>query len=272
MPSVELHLTFVIFAIMIPTIQNHRSVRDFQTGRSIPDPLMTELLAAAARASTVGNMQLYSMVVTHAGSPTFAALGPCHFNQPAAVSAGALVTFCADVHRFSMWCGQRGAEPGYDNLQWFMNAAIDALLASQNFSLEAEANGLGICYLGTTTYNAADIVRILHLPKGVVPVTTVAVGYPAEPLPPLTDRLPLEAVVHKDTYQDYTPEWIDEVWAAREASEETQRLLRENDLPNLARVFTERRYTKADNLHFSKAYLDVLREQGMFEFELVGAE
>ncbi|MCC8061857.1 MAG: nitroreductase family protein [Rikenellaceae bacterium] len=257
---------------MIPTIQNHRSVRQFEPGRTIPDPLMTELLAAAARASTVGNMQLYSIVVTHAGGPVFAELGPCHFGQPAAVTAGALVTFCADVHRFSLWCGQRGAEPGYGNLQWFVNAAIDALLASQNFSLEAEANGLGICYLGTTTYNAADIVRILHLPKGVVPVTTVAVGYPAEPLPPLTDRLPLEAVVHRETYQDYTPEWIDEVWAAREASEETQELLKANDLPNLARIFTERRYTKADNLRFSKAYLDVLRDQGMFEFELAETE
>lgn len=253
---------------MIPTIRNHRSVRNFEPGRTIPDSLMTELLAAAARASTVGNMQLYSIVVTQAGGPTFAQLGPCHFNQPAAVSAGALVTFCADVHRFSMWCRQRDAEPGYDNLQWFMNAAIDALLASQNFSLEAEANGLGICYLGTTTYNAADIVRILRLPKGVVPVTTVAVGYPAEPLPELTDRLPLEAVVHEDTYRDYTPERIDEAWAAREASEETADLLKANDLPNLARIFTERRYTKADNLHFSRAYLDVLRAQGMFEFEI----
>lgn len=253
---------------MIPTIECHRSVRNFEPGRTVPDSLMSELLAAAVRASTVGNMQLYSIVVTSAGSPVFDELGPCHFNQPAAVSAGALVTFCADVHRFSLWCRQRDAEPGYDNLQWFVNAAIDALLASQNFSLEAEANGLGICYLGTTTYQAADIVRILRLPKGVVPVTTVAVGYPAEPLPPLTDRLPLEAVVHKDTYRDYAPEEIDEIWAAREGSDETARLLRENGLPNLARIFTERRYTKADSLHFSRAYLDVLREQGMFEFAL----
>lgn len=257
---------------MIPTIQNHRSVRNFQPDRAIPDTLMNELLAAATRASTVGNMQLYSIIVSTAGSPTFTELAPCHFNQPAATGAAALVTFCADIHRFSQWCRQREAEPGYDNLQWFVNAAIDTLLASQNFSLEAEAHGLGICYLGTTTYTAADIVRILHLPKGVVPVTTVAVGYPAEPLPPLTDRLPLEAVVHRDTYQDYTPEQIDALWAEREASAETAQLLRENDLPNLARIFTERRYTKADNLHFSKAYLDVLREQGMFEFPLAPAE
>lgn len=257
---------------MIPTIRDHRSVRNFESGRTIPETLIDRLLEAAVRASTVGNMQLYSIIVTQADSPVFGELGPCHFNQPAAVSAGALVTFCADVHRFGRWCRQRGAEPGYDNLQWFVNAAIDALLASQNFSLEAEANGLGICYLGTTTYNAAEIVRILQLPRGVVPVTTVAVGYPAEPLPPLTDRLPLEAVVHRETYRDYTPEEIDRFWAAREASEETARLLKENDLPNLARIFTERRYTTADNLHFSRAYLDVLRQQGMFEFELKDRE
>ena len=110
-------------------------------------------------------------------------------------------------------------------------------------------------------------MRILKLPKGVVPVTTVAVGYPAEPLPPLTDRLPLEGVVHRDTYHDYTAEQIDTLWAEREASEETQKLLRENDLPNLARIFTERRYTQADNLHFSRAYLEVLQEQGFFEFD-----
>lgn len=252
---------------MIPTIQNHRSVRKFQA-KAIPEPVMRGLLEAAVRASTVGNMQIYSIVVTLSDSPVFAELGPCHFNQPAATGAAALVTFCADVHRFGQWCRQREAEPGYDNLQWFVNGAIDALLASQNFALEAEANGLGICYLGTTTYNAADIVRILHLPKGVVPVTTVAVGYPAEPLPELTDRLPLEAVVHRDTYQDYTPEQIDSLWAEREASDETAQLLRDNGLPNLAQVFTERRYTRADNLHFSRAYLEVLQAQGMFEFDL----
>lgn len=250
---------------MIPEIQQHRTIRKFQA-KAISDSLIRQLLTSAIRASNTGNMQLYSIIVTHAGSPTFNELGPCHFNQPAATSAGALVTFCADTHRFSQWCRQRDAEPGYDNFMWFVNGVIDTLLASQNLTLEAEANGLGICYLGTTTYNAADIVRILHLPKGVVPVTTVAVGYPAAPLPELTDRLPLEAIVHTDTYQDYTPEQIDRLWTEREASDETAQLLETNDLPNLARIFTDRRYTKADSLHFSKKYLDTLKAQGMFEF------
>ena len=73
-------------------------------------------------------------------------------------------------------------------------------------------NGLGICYLGTTIYTAGMIAEILELPKGVIPVTTIVLGYPDES-PELTDRLPLEAVVHYEKYTDYTAAEIDELWA-----------------------------------------------------------
>lgn len=57
--------------------------------------------------------------------------------------APCVVTVCADVHRFSKWCEQRDAEPAYDNFEWFLNAATDALLAAENLALAAEAHGLG---------------------------------------------------------------------------------------------------------------------------------
>ena len=103
-----------------------------------------------------------------------------------------MVTVCADVHRFSKWCEQRDADPAYDNFAWFLNASTDALLAAQNLCVEAEMHGLGICYLGTTIYTAGDISQILELPKGVIPLTTVVLGYPDES-PELTDRLPVAA-------------------------------------------------------------------------------
>ena len=127
--------------------------------------------------------------------------------------------------------------------------------------MAAEAAGLGICYLGTTIYTAGDICRILELPKGVIPVTTIVTGYPDEK-PDLTDRLPLEAVVHYEKYNDYTAAEIDELWAEREESELTKRLLAENELPNLARIFTERRYVREDNLSISRSYLALLKERG----------
>lgn len=237
----------------------HRSIRKFRSA-PIPEEVLRELLEAASRASTCGNMQLYSLIVTR-DEALREQLAPCHFNQSMVRQAPCLVTVCADVHRFSMWCEQRDADPAYDNFAWFLNAATDALLAAQNLCVEAELHGLGICYLGTTLYTAGEIARILELPKGVVPLTTVVVGYPDEQ-PELTDRLPLEAVVHYEKYTDYTAAEIDELWAEREESEQTRRLLEENGLPNLARIFTERRYVREDNLAISKSYLALLQEKG----------
>lgn len=239
----------------------HRSIRKFR-----PDPISQEvlqdILEAASRASTVGNMQLYSLIVTQ-DRAVREQLAPCHFNQPAIQTAPCVVTICADIHRFSMWCEQRDAEPRYDNFAWFLNAMTDALLAAQNLCVEAEMHGLGICYLGTTIYTAADIARILELPKGVIPITTVVLGHPDES-PELTDRLPLDAVVHWEKYHEYTSSEIDELWAEKETSELTQRLLEENNLPNLAQIFTRNRYRAEDNLAISKGYFELLKRQGFF--------
>ena len=246
---------------MIKTIFEHRSVRSYK-----PDPvdeaLLQRILEAGTRASNTGNMQIYSIIVT-TDPQIREQLSPCHFGQPMVTQAPIVLTFCVDVRRFSLWCRQRGADPQYDNFVWFVNGAIDAILASQNVCLEAESEGLGICYLGTTIYTAGDISQILELPKGVIPLTTVVLGYPDES-PELTDRLPLEAVVHYEKYTDYTAAEIDELWAEREESELTKRLLAENGLPNLAQVFTQRRYVRKDNLAISESYFALLKEKGFF--------
>lgn len=239
----------------------HRSIRKFRS-TPIADEVLQELLEAATRASTCGNMQLYSLVVTR-DEALRRQLSPCHFDQPMVLQAPCVITVCADVHRFAMWCEQRDADPAYDNFAWFLNASTDALLAAQNLAIEAEMHGLGICYLGTTIYTARRIAEILGLPKGVIPLTTLVVGHPDED-PELTDRLPLEAVVHYEKYNDYTAAEIDELWAEREESELTHRLLEENGLPNLAQVFTRNRYRREDNLAISRSYFDLLREQGFF--------
>jgi len=94
-----------------------------------------------------------------------------------------------------------------------------------------------------------------------VPVAAIVVGHPAEK-PPLTDRLPLEALVHNEVYHDYSEADIDQIYSEKEALESTKDILRENELESLARVFTEKRYTRQDNRLFSKAFLDVLAQQG----------
>ena len=247
----------------LQTIHAHRSIRKF-TEQPISEEVLQQVLQAASRASTTGNMQLYSIIVNQ-DKEMKQRIAPAHFNQPAVLSAAAVLTFCADFRRFNRWCRFRDAEPGYDNIQSFLWAVVDAVAATQNACLAAESLGLGICYMGTVTFNAHELIKIYKLPEGVVPVTCITMGYPDEQ-PPLTDRLPVEGIVHREVYQDYDRTRIDEIYAEREASEETLRLLKENDLPNLARIFTERRYKAEDNVAFSRIFMKVLEEQGFLNF------
>ncbi len=244
---------------MINTILNHRSIRQFKE-KDISNEVLDEILLAATKASTTGNMQVYSIVISKS-QDIKDQLWESHFKQKMVKQAPVVATFCADFNRFNKWCELRNANPGYDNFLSFFTASIDALLAAQNFCVAAEDKGLGICYLGTTTYMAEKIINVLNLPTGVVPVTTVVAGYPDES-PGLTDRLPLKGVVHYDTYKDYTPEDIDEIYEEKESMELTKKLLQENQKETLAQVFTDNRYTKKDNMTFSKSLIQVLKKQG----------
>lgn len=240
-------------------MKNRRTIRNYTT-QDIPDTLLNELLDIAARASNTGNMQLYSVVVTR-DKANKEKLTPAHFNQPMITKAPVVLTFCADANRFVKWAEQRNAVAGFDNFQTFIASTIDAMLFAQSFCTAAEEKGLGICYLGTTAYNADKIIEALTLPRLVVPIVTVTVGYP-DGMPEQVERLPLEAVLHRETYTDYTPASIDALYRDKEELDVNKQFVRENNKETLAQVFTDVRYTKANNEYFSDVLLKVLKEQG----------
>ena len=248
---------------MIDIMKNRRTIRKY-TEQDIPEELLNELLEVAVRASNTGNMQLYSVFVTRDQSNK-EKLAPAHFNQPMITTAPVVLTFCADANRFVKWAEQRKAEAGFDNLQTFIASTIDAMLFAQAFCDAAEENGLGICYLGTTAYNADKIIEALSLPRLVVPIVTVTVGYPAMPLPEQVERLPLAAVIHQEAYVDYTPDMIDELYGEKEALEVNKQFVKENNKETLAQVFTDVRYTKKNNEYFSEVLLKVLKDQGFMK-------
>lgn len=244
------------------SIKNRRTIRKY-TRQDVSDTLLNNLLETSFRASTTGNMQLYSVIVTR-DSEMKDKLSPAHFNQPMVKGAPVILTFCADFRRFSLWCEQRKAIPGYNNFQSFMNAAMDTLLVTQTFCTLAEENGLGICYLGTTTYNPQMIIDVLNIPKLVFPLTTISLGYP-DGLPNQVDRLPIDGIIHTEQYQDYTPESIDRIYGYKESLEENKKFVEENNKETLAQVFTDIRYTLKDNIKISENLFKVLKQQGFLD-------
>jgi nitroreductase len=238
---------------------NRRTIRKYSS-KPVDDKILNDILEMACRTSTTGNMQVYSIIITRDDKKK-RELFPLHFNQKMITEAPVVLTFCADFNRFNKWCRLRFADPGYDNFLSFITAAIDALLVAQTVCIAAESKGLGICYLGTTTYMAHKIIEVLELPVGVVPVTTVTLGWPAEH-PEQTDRLPLEAVIHKEVYRDYTSESIGKYYKEKEDRFDNLQFVKENKKETLAQVFTDIRYKKEDNIEFSKILLQVLKDQG----------
>ncbi|MDE6105630.1 MAG: nitroreductase family protein [Bacteroidales bacterium] len=249
-------------ASVIDCLLKHKSIRKY-TADPVPESVLHQVLEAGTRAATTGNMQLYSVIVTKDPARK-KALAPLHFNQPMITEAPVVLTFTADVNRFQQWCEQREAGRAYDNLLWYVCATLDCMLMAQNTVVAAEALGLGTCFLGTTLYTAKEQCAFFELPAGVMPLTTLTLGYPAEQ-PEATDRLPLEGIVHSERYTPYTPQAIDRLFGPKESSELTRRLLAENGLPNLAQIFTLRRYPLADNLTFSQHYLELLKTQGFLD-------
>lgn len=239
---------------------NRRTIRRY-TDTPVPESLIKELLYKASFAPTTGNMQLYSVVITR-DREIKKALAPAHFNQPQVMGCSAVLTFCADLNRFSQWCELREATPGFDNFQSFVAAFLDTSLIAQQFNTVAEMNGLGCCILGTTTYNAREIANVLELPRLVIPVTTITVGYPAEE-PELVGRLPVEAFIHDEIYKEYTPDSIDFYYAEKESRGDSRRFVEENKKENLAQVFTDVRYPGETSRLFSKRYIDFLKESGI---------
>ena len=236
-----------------------RSIRKY-SDQAVSNGLLNRLMNEAARTQTMGNLQLYSVVVTRSAEMK-AKLAPAHFNQPMVTEAPVVLTICADFNRTSSWARCRKAEPGYDNFLSFMNAAIDALLFTQTLCNLMDEEGLGYCYLGTTVYQPQQIIDLLHLPQLVMPVATLTVGWPAEQ-PQLSDRLPLESFVHQERYNDYLADDIDRYYGYKESLPENREFVAINHKETLAQVFTDIRYTRKDNEALSEGFMEALRRQG----------
>ncbi len=246
---------------MMKYFSTRTTVRSY-TSKSIDPDLLNSMLEAAAHAPTTGGMQLYSVIVTE-DDEMKQRLMPCHFNQPMVASAPVVLTFCADYNRFVKWCELRDAKPGFDNLQSLMSAVLDVTIFAQQFNTIAEMQGLGCCYIGTTTYNPQEIAQVLHLPPLVMPVITLTVGYPDPQNPPTpTERLPLQAIVHHETYKDYTHQDIENLYTPKEELEVNKGFVEENHKQTLAQVFTDVRYPKAVNEEFSKRLIDFIVQSG----------
>ncbi len=253
-------------------IHGHKSIREYEN-KEVSQELLDQILEAGIRASSSGNMQSYSIIVTR-DKELKKKLYSAHMDQSMVIDAPILLTFCADFNRMRKWLELNDAPVHFDNFMSFMIGTIDATLVSQNCALAAENAGLGICYMGSTLANCDQIGELLNLPPNVVPVVGYSLGYPKES-PSLRDRLPLNGLVHYDQYEDYSDEEILEIYKDRnekgwnrymdvpKLKEMTEKL----GLENLAQIYSIAKYTKESHHQFSQTVLNYLERQNYMNNE-----
>lgn len=256
-----------------PDLQaRHRSIRSF-TDQPLDPALVDRVLTAALQgSSSSGNLNMVSVIKTF-DSVRKARLYELHGEQPMVLQAPCVLTFCADAFRTRQWLAQRDARPGFGEFVSWHVAAFDAVILAQSTALGLQAEGLGICYMGTTLFAMRTIADYLECPDHCLPVTSLVVGWPSE-APKQRDRLPAQAWIHEERYRRPTSDDIDRHFAERErrgreryleASVEMARLWQEHGITSLAQFYTSKIKYDPDRLGGYAADLEaLLRERGFF--------
>lgn len=234
--------------------QKRKTFRTFSDLEVSPE-LVEKIVSLAEKAPTTGTMQLYS-VIENRDPEIRKRLNALHFNQPA-TKAPVMLTVCADFNKFTRWCKLRNADPAYDNFLSFISAFADAIIFAQQIVTIAEGFGLGTCYLGTVTYNAPEIARILNLPDMVMPVACLAIGWP-EGEAPATERLEVGSVLFHEKYPDFSDQQILDIYKVKEEYPANAKFPEENGLDNLAQVYANVRYPRQMNEEYSAKLLEWL--------------
>jgi len=204
---------------------DRRSIRRYKPD-PVPEPLLAALLAAAQSAPTKSNLQQYSILVLEDPDRRrdLADLIPaCRW----AAMAPVFLLFLGDIRRGRRIAKMRGYEHRNDNLDTFMNAAVDAALAMQCLIMAAETSGLGCCPISMVRNDPEALAQLVGLPDGVFPVAGLSLGWPDE-APAVSMRLPPAVVVHRNRYEDSRLEaeidaYDDRVFAAKPIPPEKQR-------------------------------------------------
>jgi FMN reductase [NAD(P)H] len=168
--------------------------------RGVPEALVRLLLATAFSASSKSDYQQASVIWVK-DSARRAKLGTLFPDMPWIGNSPVFLVFIGDSRRLERLGDLRDIPQDNGALEGFFNAAIDAALSLQTCVLAAEALGLGTCPISVLRNKIAEVATILELPDKVFPVAGLCLGYPAQ-TGFVSMRLPLEATVHIDRYDD----------------------------------------------------------------------
>lgn len=187
---------------------DRRVVRRYRD-EAVPDSLLDALLAAAQSAPAKSDLQQYSVVVMR-DRARIKQIADWIGTMDWIAAAPVFLVWCGDMRRGQRLCAHHALPHANNNLDTFLNTAVDCSLAMGSFMAAAEAVGLGTCPISYVRSHIERVTPLLSLPAGVYPLAGLSVGWPVFRRP-VSMRLPPAVVVHRERYDDSA--MLDEVAA-----------------------------------------------------------
>ena len=207
---------------VLDLIHQRRSIRSYQN-RPVPAAIRDQIIAAAMRAPTAGNMMLYSIIHV-ADQELKNRLADTCDHQPFIAKAPLVLMFAADYQRWNDlfdhfgvddYCRREAEARRHPEEGDLMLACCDALIAAQTAVLAAEALGIGSCYIGDIMERYEIHRDLFELPPFVFPACLLCFGYPkADALSrPLTPRFDKAQIVFENRYRHLSAPELDRLLA-----------------------------------------------------------
>jgi nitroreductase len=193
----------------LEVINDRRSILNF-ADKDVPKEVLDDILKAALRAPAPGGTltggyrgahPISIIVVRDARRRGQLNEMLCEGRKMCIEEAPVSLVLCVDTHRMNRWAALGGGIPHFSGLGILWVSLRAVYTAAQNAVIAAESLGLGTQYIQEILWQPYSTLEFFELPKQVLPVAMIILGYPVD-RPPLAPTVPLEAVVHNETYKD----------------------------------------------------------------------
>lgn len=191
---------------VITTLTNHRSFRKYKD-QQIPTDYLDAILNSAQSAPTWIHGQQVSIIVIQ-DQERKAKLADYCGKQKHIIEAPTFLVFCADFNRAKIASEIENVSfNAIDDTDILLVGATDVGIALSNAISASESLGLGTVPIGGIRRKPLNVIELLNLPKHVIPIAGLCVGYGLED-PGLNPRLPNKAFVHKEEYDNNQKAYI----------------------------------------------------------------
>ena len=197
----------------LKVLNERASLRNYSE-REIEPEVMDMLMQTACNSPSGGNIQPFSIIKIQ-DKDMGVKLGEMCW-QPFIGKAPLNLLYCLDLNRNAILAEHDGVPYTANHaFRHFWISFQDTIISAQSVCVAADSMGLGSCYIGTIMEFFEKCIEMFQLPKFVIPVVLISIGYP-ESKPNQRKKFTQDVIVHDEKYHQYDPSELSAAYANRE--------------------------------------------------------